>query len=217
MTPKTLMPPPPPRSSGAFAGSGGTRGPSSGHARAVALAVLSLVLALGGCRSKSGPRPANWAQPVASASIKNWYRVDADVFRSEQPTRAAFEEMRAKGIRTVINLRHDLSDESLTSGLGFGLVEIPIRAWGFSEDEIVKVLKAVQAAPKPVLVHCQMGSDRTGVVIAMYRVVFQGWTKKDALAELEDGGFGFHRYYLNIPAFVKSADVARVKAKLKTG
>ncbi|HVP90138.1 MAG TPA: sulfur transferase domain-containing protein [Terriglobales bacterium] len=215
MTHRTLMPPPPPRSSGALAGSGGTRAAFSVRARAAAFFIA--VLALGACGSKARPRPANWAQPVASASIKNWYQVDADVYRSEQPTRAAFAEMRAKGIRTVINLRHDLSDESLTSGLGFGLVEIPMRAWRVSEDDVVKALRGIQAAPKPVLVHCQWGADRTGAVIAMYRVVFQGWTKTEALAELEGGGFGFHRYYLNIPALVKGADVARIRARLKTG
>ncbi len=192
-------------------------GTSSSRARASAAVLLVVVLSLGGCSSKAQPRPATWAQPVASSSLKNWFQVDADVYRSEQPTRAAFEEMRAKGIRTVINLRHDTSDESLVAGLGLELVEIPMRAWHISEDDVVKVLRAIQAAPKPVLVHCQMGSDRTGVVIAMYRVVFLGWTKAEALAELEGGGFGFHRYYLNIPAFVKGADAARIKSRLKTG
>jgi tyrosine-protein phosphatase SIW14 len=188
----------------------------SRRARTIALGLLLPLLALGGCRSKAvEPRPGTWAQPVPSVTLKNWYQVDADVYRSEQPTRRGFEEIRAKGIKTIINLRNDHSDAALVEGLGLELVEIPTTAWGFSEDDLVKVLKAVQAAPKPVLIHCERGADRTGVVIAMYRVVIQGWTKKEAVAELKHGGFGFHAYFLNIPAFIYGADVTRIKARLR--
>jgi len=184
--------------------------------RVLALGLLFPFLAVACCRSKAEPRPDAWARPVPSATLKNWYQVDADVYRSEQPSRQGFEEIRAKGIKAVINLRHDHSDAALVAGLGFDLVEIPMRAWRFSEDDIVKALKAIQAAPKPVLVHCEQGADRTGVVMAMYRIVVQGWTKAEALAELKRGGYGFHRYFLNIPAFVRKADPARIKARLKT-
>jgi tyrosine-protein phosphatase SIW14 len=184
--------------------------------RTLALALLLPPIVLGGCRSKAGPRRAGWAQPVLSATLTNLYLVDAGVYRSEQPTRKGFEEIRAKGIKTVINLRDNHSDAALIGGLGFELVAVPMKAWHFSEDDIVKALKAIQAAPKPVLVHCQWGADRAGVVMAMYRIVFQGWTKDEALAEMREGGFGFHLYYLNIPIFIKRADIARIKDRLKT-
>jgi len=61
---------------------------------------------------------------------------------------------------------------------------------------------------------CQQGADRSGVVIAAYRVVIQDWTKDEAIAELKKGGYGFHWYYLNIPAFIRNMDVAKFRARL---
>ena len=180
---------------------------------ALGLLLSLLILGTGACQTQ--PRPDKWAQRVPSATLKDWYELDADVYRSEQPTRQGFEEARAKGIKSIVNLRHDHSDAALVEGLGFELVEIPMRAWSVSEEDIVKALRAIQAVPKPVLVHCQYGADRSGVVLAMYRVVIQNWTKEDALAEMTKGGFGFHFFYFNLPAFVTNADVARIREKLK--
>jgi tyrosine-protein phosphatase SIW14 len=191
-----------------------SRKAASSFGRASLILLLSLLI-LGSCTSRTTPRPDKWAQPVASTAFRNLYRLDADVYRSEQPTRQGFEEALAKGIKSIVNLRAEHSDAALVEGLGFYLVEVPMTAGGFSEGDIVKALKAIQAAPKPVLVHCQYGADRAGVVLAMYRVVLKNWTREDALAEMTGGGFGFHWYYFNIPAFVKAADVARIREKLK--
>lgn len=182
---------------------------------AAVLAVWLVFAGVGACGRSA--RPEKWAKPVASAVLENWYQVDEGLYRSRQPDRKGFEEARTKGIRTVINLRSEHSDAKLVEGLGLGLVEIPLSAGSFTEDEILSVLKAIEKSPKPVLVHCQHGSDRTGVVSALYRILYQGWTKEEAVAELKDGGFGFHRFYVNIPAFIKNLDVARVKARLAPG
>lgn len=189
------------------------RVPPAGKA---ALAVLA-ALFLAACASApvaAAARPAKWAQPVPATSVKNLYKVNDEIYRSAQPERKGFEELRALGVASVINMRHDHSDAEFVAGLGFNLVEIPMTARGFTEADVVKVLKAVRDAPKPVLVHCMHGADRTGVVMAMYRIVFEGWTKEDALAEMKKGGFGFHWYYFNIPSFIKKADVARIREEL---
>ncbi len=181
--------------------------------------VIAASLLFANCASapvSAASRPAQWAQPVSSTSVKNLYKLNADVYRSAQPERRGFEELRALGIASVINMRHDHSDAAEVEGLGFNLVEIPMVAGKFAEADVVKVLKAIQAAPKPVLVHCMHGADRTGVVSAMYRIVFEGWTKEEALREMKKGGYGFHWYYFNIPSFIKKADVARIKEELKT-
>ena len=46
-------------------------------------------------------------------------------------------------------------------------------------------MKILRDAPKPILVHCQHGSDRTGAVIALYRILFQNMSKVEAIKELK--------------------------------
>jgi tyrosine-protein phosphatase SIW14 len=195
-------------------------GGTSATAGIIALVLLTVLLvawsgpSLASARPDKPPRPQTWAQPVPSATLKNWYKVDDNVYRSEQPTREGFKEIRAKGIKTIINLRFEHSDAALVEGLDLVLIEVRMTAWDFSEDDVLRALKAIESAPKPVLIHCQHGSDRVGGVVAMYRIVFLNWPKEEALAEMRHGGFGFHWYYLGIPYFIKRADVARIRERL---
>jgi protein tyrosine/serine phosphatase len=91
-----------------------------------------------------------------------------------------------------------------------------MNAWHITNDEVISALKLIRAAQAkgPVLVHCQHGADRTGVVIAMYRIIYQGWSKQQALDEMENGGFNFHAIWTNIPDFVKNADIPTFKQAL---
>jgi tyrosine-protein phosphatase SIW14 len=82
------------------------------------------------------------------------------------------------------------------------------------DDQIIKALKDLMDAPKPILVHCARGSDRTGVVIAMYRIIFQNWTKEEAIKEMRDGGYGFHTGYTNIVSYIEKVDIEKMKKKL---
>lgn len=183
-------------------------------AAGIALVLLASLLVAG---SLGADKPFNrqaWAQRVPSATLKNLYKVNDDIYRSEQPTRQGFEEIRDKGIKTIIDLRFGHSDAALIEGLDLVLIHVGMTAWDFSEDDILRALKAIESAPKPVLIHCQYGSDRTGVVMAMYRIVYLNWPKEEALAEMKEGGFGFHWIYLNIPSFIKRVDVARIRKRL---
>jgi protein tyrosine/serine phosphatase len=81
----------------------------------------------------------------------------------------------------------------------------------FTDKEIIDALRTLKNSPKPMLVHCLHGSDRTGVVIAMYRILFENWTKEQALDELQHGGYGFHEKYTNIIRYVQKADTEKLK------
>ena len=61
------------------------------------------------------------------------------------------------------------------------------------------------------MLHCHHGADRTGLVIAMYRIIYQGWTKDAALDELLHGGYGYHAMWKNIPSYIKHADVEKIR------
>ena len=78
--------------------------------------------------------------------------------------------------------------------------------------QVIEALRIIHKAPKPIAIHCWHGSDRTGCVAAAYLVVFQGWSKADAIDELRHGGYGFHAsFYGNIPRLINVLDAEEVK------
>lgn len=163
-------------------------------------------------------RPAQWAQPVSLSAAANFYKITDELYRAAQPTAEAMRAYEAFGIRTVINLRSFHSDKDEIAGTNLILVELPTHAWSDGDDGyIIEVLRAIRTAEKPVLVHCQHGADRTGMVIAMYRIIEQGWSRADALNEMQNGGYGFHSIWQNIPTYINSADINKISAALVKG
>jgi tyrosine-protein phosphatase SIW14 len=82
------------------------------------------------------------------------------------------------------------------------------------EKEVVQFLKLVgDPGNQPVFVHCAYGSDRTGLMIAMYRIVLQGWRNDDAYEEMVNGGYGFHTIYKDIQTYVRAVDAKALRQK----
>lgn len=121
-------------------------------------------------------------------------------------------ELKKIGIRTVVNLRSLHSDADILADTGLAVEAIPTTAWGLTEADAVRFLKiAVDTAKTPVLVHCQHGADRTGALIAAYRLAVQGWTKDEAIREMTEGGYGFHAVWTNLIVWVRELDVERLR------
>jgi len=175
---------------------------------------LGLVLAGAALADNTAARNPKWAQAVALPESENFYRVTPDLYRAAQPTAAAFKEYERFGIKTVINLRASHSDRKLLTGSTLKLVEVPIKTWDIDDEEVVAVLRLIRDEPKPILVHCQHGADRTGTIIAMYRMVNEGWSRDEALDELRGGGYGFHRIWKNIPKYLKEVNVDKIKSQV---
>lgn len=159
-------------------------------------------------------RDRNWAVPLKARGLPNLFRVSPDVYRSAQPEAEGMLAAKDLGIRSVLSLRTSNPDPALSAGTGLHLERAPMRAWSIGEEELIAALRSIHDAPKPVLVHCMHGADRTGLVIAMYRIVFQGWSKADAKNEMLNGGFGFHGIWSNIPATIDRVDINAIRARL---
>jgi len=109
------------------------------------------------------------------------------------------------GIKSVINLREYHSDVDETENLPVKLYEIPLAAGSLSEENLLKVLQVMKKAPKPLLVHCMHGSDRTGAVIAAYRIACENYPVEKAIDELKNERFGHHKYtYPNIERLLRN-------------
>ncbi len=160
-------------------------------------------------------RPCRWAQPVLQNGPDNFYMVDDGVYRSAQPDRADMVQLVSMGFKTILNLRDYHSDEAEAKGLNLQLERLEMSAGDIHTGDVVKALRILTHAEKPVLVHCWHGSDRTGLVCAMYRMVIQGWSREDAIEELMNGGYGFHgSFYDNIPAYLQQVNVEEIRKQV---
>ena len=160
-------------------------------------------------------RPAEWAQPVIGSSLDNFFHVSADVFRSEQPVASDLTDLKTLGIRAVLSLREYHDDPGKLGAAGLVLLQHKSSAGALTEADLAAALVLLRDAPKPVLGHCWHGSDRTGAVIATWRLVFQGWTKEQAVDELVNGGYGFHeKTFPDIVPLIRSLNVEKLKAQL---
>lgn len=163
--------------------------------------------------SKSS-RPQNWAQKVSGSPFDNLYKVNNDVYRSEQPDSDGYNYLQQKNVASILNLRSGHTDNISGTNYTGTLYSVPMVASSVSDVEIIKALRFIRTAPKPIDVHCQHGSDRTGVTMAMYRIVFQNWSKQDATKEMTDGGYHFHSQYTNLINYIRDVDVNYIKTQV---
>jgi len=147
--------------------------------------------------------------------LPNFAKVSDVLYRGAQPAKEGLAELKKMGIKTIINLRSFHSDKDELKGLGLQYLNIECDAADIKEENAVIFLKVVtNSSNQPVFVHCQHGSDRTGLMVAIYRIYIQGWNKEDAIKESDN--FGMHKIYKNIPEYIKNFDIEKIKLKVKT-
>ena len=156
------------------------------HRVGPAAIVLALV-ALQGC--------ATLAPQRSREPLPHFFRVDQGLYRGGQPTPEGFRQLAQRGIRTVIDLRvepktHRKQEQQLVESLGMRWVSLPMRwYWRPSDAQVIKFLQvALDPSQQPVFVHCRKGRNRTGTLVAVYRIVAQSWSPERAYAEARNLG-----------------------------
>lgn len=179
--------------------------------------ILSVVLVVAGCGKDSDETAAgSAAQALEVEGCSNLYKVSDALYRGAQPEKEGFAGLEELGIKTVVNLRSLHSDRKLLEDTELDYEHVRMEAWDAEYDEIKEFLQIVtDKQNQPVFVHCQHGADRTGTMVAVYRIVVQGWTKEKALEEMKDGPYGFHSVWRGLPKFIKELDVEKLHAELK--
>jgi protein tyrosine/serine phosphatase len=146
--------------------------------------------------------------------VKNFAKISEILYRGEQPTAEGFGELKKLGVKTVVCLRAFHGDSDLLKGTGLRYVHLNCKAWHPEEEDVAAFLKILRAPEnQPVFVHCMHGSDRTGMMVASYRMLEQKWTPEEATMELRN--FGFHEMWDDILKFIKNFDAARMRKAIE--
>jgi protein tyrosine/serine phosphatase len=151
---------------------------------------------------------------ISDCGLDNMYRVDEGVYRSEQPDREQFVALEKYGIGEILSLRYWYSDKKYVKGLNLTVHRVRMNAHDINDYDVVTALRIIKNRKSPILIHCHHGSDRTGVIVAMYGIVFGNRSKQDVIDEMINGGFGFHRIYVNILKYIENVDIDKIKKQL---
>jgi len=150
------------------------------------------------------------------AELPRFQHVSERVYRGAQPRDGGLSRLRELGINTVINLRgtsaQTRAQEAEARALGLNYFNIALPNWGRPQDARVRRILEIIAAPENgrVFIHCRSGVDRTGLIVAMYRMTNEGWNANDALAEADRDGMRRTQFWMRDYA----EDYGARKAKL---
>ncbi len=160
-------------------------------------------------------RPAEWAVPLEMKGLPNLHRVTPTLYRSAQPDATSGEALQKLGIKTVLSFRKRDKDEPLHKTPGITFKRYPLHTWDIEEKDILAVLRILNdPANQPVLVHCTHGADRTGLMMASYRMIVQNWSKETAIAEMKQGEYGYHVIWKNIERRIEKMNIEKMRAEL---
>lgn len=147
--------------------------------------------------------------------FRNLHVVNDKLYRSEQPRTVGMVYLRDQNFQTIINLREKQRDAKLAKGLNFTMIHYPIVTWRVNETDILNVMGILKTAKGKVLIHCKHGSDRTGCMVAAYRIIFEDWSKEKALEELRKEEFGYHEFWFpDIAELIENLDVEKIRIDL---
>jgi tyrosine-protein phosphatase SIW14 len=160
-----------------------------------------------------------WADPDKAVKmeipgINNFYKVSDDLYRGAMPSKEGLVQLKKLGIKTIINFQTFHSDrkkiEKKVPELKY--IHIVMQAWRTEDKDVIAYIKIMKDKNNlPAFIHCYHGSDRTGMMSAVYRIFFQGWTKEKAIDEMKNGGFGFHKEFEILAEYLQKLNVEKMK------
>ena len=153
---------------------------------------------------------------LESEELPNAYQLTENFYRGAQPTEQGYKMLADRGVKTIISFRTHKPNKQLIESLGMESVHIPLNPALITPAQMIRFLEIVSDPEhQPVYVHCRHGSDRTGTMVAMYRMVIQKWSRKQALAEMKDPRFGYHKIFFTLPSHIKMVNTTKLSGKLQ--
>lgn len=147
--------------------------------------------------------------------VKRFRQVAPGLMCGGHPKEGGLQVLKKGGVKTIVDLRDSdgdsLKEQKEAESLGLEYVNIPIsHRKKISSEAITKFLSIVNDPQKqPVFTHCHAGRDRTGAMIAVYRLDKQGWTATKSYEEMVSTGFHTGFKELTTSVFDYAAQLGR--------
>ncbi|HEX8473013.1 MAG TPA: dual specificity protein phosphatase family protein [Pyrinomonadaceae bacterium] len=132
--------------------------------------------------------------------LPNFQRVNERLYRGGQPREGGMKKLAELGIKTIINLRDDdrRAEQEATEAERAGLRYFNVPFGNYSrpqKQQLEQVLALIDTHDnQPILVHCKHGADRTGTVVAAYRITRDNWMADEATREAEHYGMSWTQF-----------------------
>ncbi len=145
--------------------------------------------------------------------IDNAGRVSPCIYRGNQPAGKGYQTLKSMGIKTVINLRARHTERKEVETAGMKYLEFPLpMTKNVRKERLQEIVRAMSdLSNHPVYVHCALGQDRTGIVVAAYRMDVDGWSFEDAVKEMQS--FGFNDAWIHLKRALKKYAVQSGKVR----
>jgi len=138
---------------------------------------------------------------TANKDLPNFFRVSSNIYRGGQPTAEGIRQLAKMGIKTIVDLRDTgeaRTEAKWASSAGIRFINVPLGSWFRPKDpDVARVLAVIDSKPdQPVFIHCKRGADRTGTMIAVYRISHDAWTADKAIAEAKQFALGWWQFWM---------------------
>lgn len=151
-------------------------------------------------------------EAAEKVALPNFYQVTPHLYRGAQPTSEGLLELKKIGIKTILSLKMFYPEKKQAETLGFRYEQISMKPWHPEKEDLIRFLKIVTDEKNtPVFIHCQHGADRTGMLVAIYRISVCGWDKERAIEEMKQKQFGFHPLWENLIEYIRELDIEELK------
>ncbi|MFI5165869.1 MAG: tyrosine-protein phosphatase [Thermoanaerobaculales bacterium] len=182
---------------------------------------LLLALALCSCASTARQSIPGACSNNLGSPIHNFCVVTQDVlWRGGRSDKNGDAWLIQKGVRTIVNLelifddKRALGQATVDDARNYKVGYFRIRdsellrllAPSVVDDHVAHFLAILSQQPKPVYVHCRYGENRTGVMVAAFRLIIEGASDDAAIEELKR----YHGLWSRVDeGYIRSLSAAR--------
>jgi len=123
--------------------------------------------------------------------VPNFGEVTPSLYRGGLLNTTGLKALAKMGVNIVVDTHaNDASEEREAKSLGMKYVAIPWHCPWPRDEVFAKFLKVLhENRGEKVFVHCRLGDDRTGMMVAAYRMAEEGWSADEAMNEMRTFGF----------------------------